>query len=793
MELNATVLTFESQALVDWATPIQVDADSPFAAARTLARRLGAHFRPETGITEFGFWTPELTEMGIPDERVRLEILRPAGEIDFQADKQTVRFIRQGLPLLRTGDFAWWAVDGLRPGRRDQVGDFYWLTYQDEAGSWHPIRDVLAHSLPFGAFAPAELYDMAGMFAARQDAAHFANLVTEPDPDGVPRQTTPVNILQIHSRYTTKEESLAGLTQIYRRIAAKIRANEPLTPAEQNYAGYDAVQLMPTEPIVEYESGPSLWQPQEDEDDSLAVTLTRPDMTNWGYDVVMLGSSATNPALLGSKRPDEFLDFIQACHDFPGKPIMVMLDIVYGHIDNQGLPLLNRHFFAGNNMYGQNVNFRQPQVRAILLEMQRRKHDYGVDGVRVDGAQDFKWWDPETDILHYDDDYLGRMNDVEQEVTGVRYRPWMIFEDGRPWPAPDWELTSTYREVTKRLPNVYQWGPLTFAHNTPFLFTFWVSKWWRIQEIAEVGGHWITGCANHDTLRRGTQVDPEARINAQLGETLPEILRNAYDNPAAKLFDYVAMPGVPMDFINASMRAPWGFIRNTDQLYAIKVVSEEARFLDWAVDAQGYAVDDAFVRLKGLGFPTHAGLRRFMKSLDHVVQITDYDVPVMVKLLNALEPALDAAPFTVDSLQKMAGAWMDDVHDFCNVTRFEADLDPVHTGFNLAVREFRRARPWLMHDLREGEFFSRIHPGDGTVLFFGLRRAPDSGDQPGEELLFVANMEGAPRTIVPTDLPIPGLSAEGWVHALATPGLTLGPAHQPVTLGDSQGVVFHRV
>ncbi len=158
----------------------------------------------------------------------------------------------------------------------------------------------------------------------------------------------------------------------------------------------------------------------------------------------------------------------------------------------------------------------------------------------------------------------------------MRYRPWMIFEDGRPWPAPDWELTSTYREVTKRFPNVYQWGPLTFAHNTPFLFTFWVSKWWRIREIAEVGGHWITGCANHDTLRRGTQVDPEARINARLGETLPQILRNAYDNPAAKLFDYVAMPGVPMDFINASMRAPWGFIRNTDQRYAIKVVSEES-------------------------------------------------------------------------------------------------------------------------------------------------------------------------------------------------------------------------
>ena len=25
-----------------------------------------------------------------------------------------------------------------------------------------------------------------------------------------------------------------------------------------------------------------------------------------------------------------------------------------------------------------------------------------------------------------------------QEVAGRRYRPWFIFEDGRPWPEEDW-------------------------------------------------------------------------------------------------------------------------------------------------------------------------------------------------------------------------------------------------------------------------------------------------------------------------------------------------------------------
>ncbi|MFP3422711.1 glucosylglycerol hydrolase, partial [Bacillus sp. SIMBA_161] len=83
----------------------------------------------------------------------------------------------------------------------------------------------------------------------------------------------------------------------------------------------------------------------------------------------------------------------------------------------------------------------------IMLEMQRRKVDFGADAVRVDGAQDFKWWDADNGVLRHDDSYLRAMALVEQEVAGCRYRPWMIFEDGRPWPQVDWELSSTYRAV----------------------------------------------------------------------------------------------------------------------------------------------------------------------------------------------------------------------------------------------------------------------------------------------------------------------------------------------------------
>jgi hypothetical protein len=786
---EVTLLLDETRALVQWAQGIHQEyADDIFAGARLLARRLGAHYKD--GLTEFGFWAPQLQEQEIPHERLFLEIYTPLEDLDLQAESQTLRFRRQRLQLMMDDAFVWGVVEGLTAGTRDQVGDFYQLVYQDRFGEWTPIRDHLAYSIPFGAFAPAELYDMAGMLAQRQDKAHFHQLTTAPDPDGVDRIQEPMNILQIHARYASPDGTIAGLTEIYAQIAEKIQAGESLSPAEENYVGYDAIQLMPIEPIIEYENGESFWQVQSDEPfaEEVDVLLHRPDMTNWGYDIVISASSATNPTLLMSRRPDELLALIETFHNFPNKPIMVMFDIVYGHIDNQSLPLLNKEYFAGANMYGQNVNFLNPYVRANLLEMQRRKHNYGVDGVRVDGAQDFKNWDPETDTMWHDDDYLHQMNDIEQDVDGVVYRPWMIFEDGRPWPRDDWELASTYREVTKIMPNVWQWGPLTFAHNTPFLFTFWMQKWWRIREMADVGQYWITGCANHDTLRRGTQVPLESRINTYLGDTYPEIIRNAYDNPAAKMFDYVMMPGVPMDFINASMRAPWGFIRNNDDRYGVKVVSEEALWMYWSLNESDYASEDAFERLKAMGFMYLADLRRFLRVLDHVVQATDYYLDAMVLLLRNVQPSLALQDISVAGLKAFARAFMDDVHDYCNVWRFEDALDPKRTAYNLAVRNFRAERRWLIQNLRDGEVLDYLHPSDGSALFYGLRVAPDGS----EEVLFVANMEGAPRTLTLADLPL-AVAKDGWQVALKTPYLEqdimLGA---PLTLEDSQGVVLVR-
>ena len=782
-----TLLREETENLMAWARDVQQQADAPFIAAQQLVRRLGAHYNQ--GVTEFGFWTPQLEKLNLLDERVMLEIHTPIDDIDLSLPEQQITFQRDRILLTRDGEYVWGVVDGLTAGTRERVGVFYQLIYQDSAGRWHPIHDHLAYSIPFGAFAPAELYDMQSLMDGRKDHAHFeTHLDTAPDPDGVKRVQFPTNILQIHARYATETGTIAGLTRTYQRIAHKIEQGAELTPTEQNFVGYDAIQLMPIEPIIEYEGKDDFWQAVERDDTTAEIYMRHPDMTNWGYDVVISASSAINPALLETSRPDELLDLIETLHNFPQKPIKVMLDIVYGHIDNQALPLLNSDYFAGANMYGQNVDFLQATVRAILLEMMRRKHNYGVDGIRVDGAQDFKWWDVERDKMIHDDDFLHLMNDIELDVAGVTYRPWMIFEDGRPWPRDDWELASTYREVTKQMPNVWQWGPLTFAHNTPFLFTFWTSKWWRIREMADIGREWITGCANHDTLRRGSQVPTESRINTHLGQTLPEIIRNAYDNPAAKLFDYAMMPGIPMDFINASMRAPWGFIRNTDDRYSVKVVSEEARWMYWRVDEASFSRDVSFPRLKARGFTDLDQLRRFLDTLDYLVQATHYDLDAMVRLLNAMSPPLREDTFTLDNLKEIARAFMDDAHDYCNVALYEHRLEPARTTYSLTLREFRRQRPWLIDNLRGGEQLDYLHPTEGATIFYGLRLSPDESEQ----VLFIANMEGAPRTVIPSQLPIANLAQDGWQVAISTPDLDVTGFDSGITFADSQGVIFTR-
>lgn len=778
-----------TDALVAFAEDALAHQPTAQAAARRVASRLGAFKRGETA--EIGFWAPELRERRIPDGDIQLEVLTHRAGLNLGVSRQQVSFHRTLIPVSRADAYCFVAVDGMEAGTRARAGAFYSLLWRDPEGVERRVLDPLAASLPFGAFAPAEFYDVDAMQAARADKAYYEALGAGED---VVKIGPALNILQLHTPTATQGMTLASLARHFEHLADRLRMGGGISPADRVFLGYDAIQLMPVEPTTVYEAGPDFWTDLDKGAGALAAELRRPDTTNWGYDVVIAGMAAVNPALLETGRPDELVDLAGVLHNFPTGPKKLIFDVVFGHSDNQGLGALNAHFFAGPNMYGQNIDYQNPNVRAILLEMQRRKVDFGADGVRVDGAQDFKWWDPDTHELRHDDDYLQKMADVEQEVAGRRYRPWIIFEDGRPWPNEDWELSSNYRSVidSQRDDDVFQWGPLSFAHNTPFLYCYWLNKYWRVREILEHGENWISGSANHDTLRRGTQVSTKLNINTRLGETLMEILDRAYDNPAAQMLTYAALPGAPMDFLNATARAAWGFIRNQDDRWGVKVAAEEAISLKWQVDDYSYSLPSSFRRLKEMGFEDRERLARFMEFLPALVEVTDYDLDTIASLLTAVDPPLAGPrPFTVEGLKKISRSWMDDMHDYCNVSGYTDHLGEAQTRFMLELREFRLARPWLRRNFGPTDQFDYQSPIEGTVLFRSLRHAPG-----GEQIFAAILMEGRTLTdidpIAAAEAAMPEIAGGGWRAVLRTPSIDAAYETGPLTLRDSSGVVFSR-
>ncbi len=890
IELDAAA----TEALLAWAVEVAGSKDTYFEIGQKLAKRLGAHPIAD-GLTEIGFWAPELAGQILPTERsIYLEVFTPLGPVDFSAAEQQVPFRCDCVEVSLQGEFVWAVVRGMQPGSRDRLGSLYWLRYRNvNDGELHTIRDVSPYSLPYGVFAPAELYDIERLQQQRRDRDYFAKKAqAEPvtpaatgNEPALPREPAPVNILQLHIPTASAEGTLAGLTNIYRQIAEKIRQAESLTPAEQHYVGYEALQLLPTEPTIEYRSedgdrdfflldleGYSHHGPVcALTDEPLTVTLRKPSTQNWGYDVPILGSSTTNPSLLSTLRPDEVIDFIAEMHNFPGQPIQVIYDLVYGHSDNQAINLLSRQFFAGPNMYGQDLSHTLPMVRAILLEMQRRKVNTGIDGIRIDGGQDFKFFNPFSGRLEYDDNYLLAMSDVVQDINGHQRLMFTIFEDGRPWPEPGWETTSTYHELTELRPDAFQWGPLIFAHNTPTLKGFWAYKWPRVQEVMLMGDRWITGCGNHDTVRRGNQVNPEGDINWNLGETLPEVLNNAYDNPATTLWVYGFSPGLPMDFLNASMHSGWGFFRNTDDLYGVKVVAEELSFLKWQVTSAFYDRPQFFKQLKQVGFKTLATLKRFSDRLAIAMQEFEFDLDLVAKAcrdrclasdsLAEDTPALESFYQQLDSteLKNFALAFMEDCHEFSRVSHFTEETNKANTlstnqrprskvsaaditseipsskpadeseisdldttgprtveattatdeppisktfslsgnraAFNLAMRQYRQANPWLAENISGTDRFNRISEGDYT-LFYGVRSQQDSTDSipsvDRKQVAMLAHMGGGPAQTAFFDWL--QLDPSEWNIVIASPGLELNTPEslKGLILEDGQAVLLEK-
>src|SRR5690625_5944829 len=88
-------------------------------------------------------------------------------------------------------------------------------------------------------------------------------------------------------------------------------------------------------------------------------------------------------------------------------------------------------------------------ARAMGLEMHRRKMRWGFDVIRLDDVREFNYYDPEQDLSLADNDFLKELSEIGVEIKGQAYKPWIIFDDGRPWPGSDWEQAANHRDIMR--------------------------------------------------------------------------------------------------------------------------------------------------------------------------------------------------------------------------------------------------------------------------------------------------------------------------------------------------------
>lgn len=776
------LLTEETADLIDFYKGILGEGLN-HKSARVIARKLGSTVKDQK--TEFGFWHPGLRKA----KKAEIEFFLPVEPFHFNKGEQHVVFHYWRHPLSVVNEFAVGVFEGLQAGDEEQIGVLYRFLLSGRDGNSSICYDPMASSMPYGLYAPAEIYDLERMQNNRNDLEYYRNL----DISKSGRIKPSVNILEIHVPTATSEGSLQSLAKLFQSVADKIKNDKSLTPFEEHLTGFDAVELMPIEPVAQFIKNQVYWSIiSYSGDKSIAtVHVKRPDVLNWGYDVTVFGSAAINASLLSNGRPDELKELTETLHNFPGKPIKIILDIVLGHAEIRAAELLPEECFTeGKNNYGLCLNYKHSLFRAMLLEMQRRKINWGLDGVRVDASHDFKNYNPAAKTYRQDDKFLDEMSKVEQSVAVRVYKSWMIYEDGRPWPEKDWMIAASFRDLINRQEEAYQWGPLTFSQNKPYAYGFWISNWWRIKEICRAGERWITGISNHDTVRKVVHEKPDGKnINLNFGDSPHTILQNAYNNPAGSLLFQGFLPGIPMEFINSLSASPWCFFRNTDGfLDALKVIAEETFFLTWQAEEQDYGSSRFFLNLKHMGFNSLKVLRVFMEQLNIYLQITGNEIDKVVKHLNlgGIKPA--TGEWTTEKLKVFTEAWVSDISDYCNINNHVDSVQADYAKFYAELRRFRQDNSWLQNNFTDNDKLNYVIPVEGSVICYGYREDPVSG----RSYIIVANLEGRGKVIRLNELNLQVKKLNEWKPLIQTPGLKTSDFQNSIRLQTSQGIIISR-
>jgi hypothetical protein len=239
------------------------------SAASYLAKHLGAH--TAGGRATFLIWHPRFRNC----IKAEIEFFIPKQHFTFDKPEQHVnmQYFRFDMSVL--DEYACIIIDGLPAGNRDQFGAFYQFRLHSGENGEQVVRDPMAWSMPYGIYAPAEVYDVEMVRAGRKDAEYYRRLDQHLQNTDDRRISPPVNLLEIHTATATQGGTLLSLSNRYRQIASAIKNSEELTPDEKNLVGFDAIELMPVEPVIEHPDNHDFWS-----------TINTPRSTNLGVVVV---------------------------------------------------------------------------------------------------------------------------------------------------------------------------------------------------------------------------------------------------------------------------------------------------------------------------------------------------------------------------------------------------------------------------------------------------------------------------------------------------------------------------
>lgn len=352
----------------------------------------------------FGFWLPGLSDGYTSNFKnsIYLEILSPKtrslSSLNFDVEEEQ-SFTKTRLPLVAINDYLIGVVNGIFPGNNDELGDLFWLNVNLGFREFN-LQDPLASSLPFGVYLPAELFDIEEMLLNRKDLTYFSTHYKKQFHNGVYLGKDIGSCLELHTETASKEGTIKALTSRFQSMNHVIKDNiargksniyEGLNTEDLNSLSFDTIRLLPDILIFE--------------------TL----------------------------RPNEMLFFIETLHNMSDKPIQVCIGSVLGYCDLQGAFLLETYGELVNDV--KNINFANHNIKAMLIELLRRKINLGYDSIRIDGIQDFiKDRDRSTVFSVQDDDFFRELVNITQEIPiansfKILRRDIDIKLEGRhPWP-----------------------------------------------------------------------------------------------------------------------------------------------------------------------------------------------------------------------------------------------------------------------------------------------------------------------------------------------------------------------